>query len=131
MIELNIPGRGTVQLLHLVTDVNGTLYFRAEDGSSGNELWKSDGTNAGTVMVRDINAGVADTYPSYLISISGMLYFAANDGSSGNELWKSDGTAAGTVMVRDIYDGASSSGPHYMTDVNGTLFFRANHDIYG
>ena len=36
-----------------LANVNGTLYFRANDGINGFELWKSDGTEAGTVMVKD------------------------------------------------------------------------------
>ncbi len=38
-----------------LTEVNGTLFFTADDGMNGSELWKSDGTEAGTVMVKDIN----------------------------------------------------------------------------
>ena len=40
-----------------LTNVGGTLFFTANDGVNGTELWKSDGTAAGTVMVKDINAG--------------------------------------------------------------------------
>ena len=74
----------------------GTLYFWANDGVSGYELWKSDGTEAGTVRVKDINAGarpVRSRLP--LTNVGGTLYFSADDGTSGCELWKSDGTEAG------------------------------------
>ena len=37
-----------------VTNVNGTLYFLANDSAHGSELWKLDGTTAGTVIVDDI-----------------------------------------------------------------------------
>jgi len=37
-----------------LTEVNGELYFVANDGKNGAELWKSDGTAAGTVMLKDI-----------------------------------------------------------------------------
>ncbi|TFH50104.1 MAG: choice-of-anchor D domain-containing protein, partial [Bacteroidia bacterium] len=91
----------------------------------GTELWKSDGTNAGTVMVKDINPGTAASKPSYLTDINGTLYFTATTTDSGTELWKSDGTEAGTVLVKDINTGAAGSSPVYLTNVNGTLFFAA------
>uniref|UniRef100_UPI00056C1DDD hypothetical protein n=1 Tax=Microcystis aeruginosa TaxID=1126 RepID=UPI00056C1DDD len=68
------------------------------------ELWKSDGTAAGTVLVKDINPGSSSSYPGSLTAVGNTLFFTAYDGlgGSGTELWKSDGTAAGTVLVKDI-----------------------------
>ena len=40
-----------------LTNVNGTLFFTADDSVHGDELWKSNGTAAGTVLVKDINPG--------------------------------------------------------------------------
>ena len=82
--------------------VGNTLYFTANDGTNGNELWKSDGTSSSTVMVKDINSGSSTSYISLPTAIGNTLYFKANDGTNGYELWKSDGTASGTVMVKDI-----------------------------
>jgi ELWxxDGT repeat protein len=86
------------------TEFNGALYFGADDGVHGNELWKTDGTAPGTVMVKDINTAVAgaSASPNAFTAFNGALYFSANDGVHGVELWKTDGTAAGTVMVKDI-----------------------------
>ena len=86
-------------------DVNGVLYFMADDGTNGYELWKSDGTAAGTMLVKDINPGTNSSNPSYLTAVNGTLFFAADDGINGAELWKSDGTLAGTVMVSDVNPG--------------------------
>ncbi|MEB3831575.1 ELWxxDGT repeat protein, partial [Phormidium sp. CCY1219] len=72
-----------------------------DDGTNGFELWKSDGTAAGTVLVKDIRSGSGSSNPSNLTNINGTLYFGADDGTNGFELWKSDGTAAGTVLVKD------------------------------
>ena len=82
--------------------VNGTLFFRADDGEDGFELWKSDGTTAGTVQVKDINPGVEGSNPRYLINSNGIIYFVADDGVNGVELWRSDGTQDGTQLVLNI-----------------------------
>lgn len=84
-----------------LTNVNGTLFFAAIDGahgSTGTELWASDGTTAGTRLVKDIYPGPLSSNPSDLGNGNGLLYFSAND-STGQELWRSDGTAAGTFAL--------------------------------
>jgi ELWxxDGT repeat protein len=114
-----------------LTNINGVLYFTANDGVNGYELWKSDGTAAGTVLVKDIRAGSSSSGISRLASVNGILYFTANDGVNGSELWKSDGTAAGTVLVKDIQAGSSNSGVLNLTSVNGTLYFTADDGVNG
>jgi ELWxxDGT repeat protein len=125
---------------HLLTDVNpfgassspgsfvevgAITFFVANDGAHGNELWKTDGTEAGTVLVKDINPGPENSNPSNLINVNGTLFFSANDGTHGEELWRSDGTEAGTTLVKDINPGSDGSTPRHFTNVNGTLFFGA------
>jgi ELWxxDGT repeat protein len=105
-----------------LTDVGGTLFFKAS--GDGSELWKSDGTAAGTEMVKNINPAYSGNNPSLLTNVGGTLFFTADDGTNGYELWKSDGSATGTVMVKDI--NPAGSGPEYLTNVGGTLFFRAD-----
>lgn len=83
------------------TAFNGELYFHANDGVTGFELWKTDGTADGTVLVKDINmASGAGSLPTDFTVFNGALYFHA--GEAGRQLWKTDGTAAGTVPVSDI-----------------------------
>ena len=113
-----------------MTNVNGTLFFTANDGTHGYELWKSDGTSTGTVMVSDIYPGSASSLPNHLTTMGSTLCFSANDGTNGTQLWKSDGTAAGTVMVCDINPGGGST-PTNLTVVNGTLYFAATTSTYG
>ena len=112
--------------------MNNELYFNANDGINGYELWKSDGTASGTVMVKDINIGGSDSFPQHLTVVGNTLYFDANDGTNGNELWKSDGTASGTVMVKDIAPiGTSASSPQYLTGIGNTLYFQATDGTNG
>ncbi len=112
------------------TEFAGMLFFRAYDGTNGMELWKSDGTAAGTVLFKDINPG-SDSVPSGLTESGGELFFSANGGTSGHELWKSDGTAAGTVLVKDINPGSSDSYPSGLLESGGQLFFRAIDATHG
>jgi len=58
-----------------LTAVGSTLYFVANDGTNGSELWKSDGTATGTVRVKDILPGTGSSSPSYLTAIGGTVYF--------------------------------------------------------
>lgn len=108
-----------------IVAINGTVFFSANDGADGVELWKSDGTQAGTVMVKDIETGSGSSNPANLTNVNGTLFFSAYDSTNSIELWKSDGTTAGTVMVKDINPGVGGSFPGYLTNVNGTLFFSA------
>ena len=108
-----------------LANVNGTLFFRGFDANNGYELWKSDGTSNGTVLVKDINPGTNGSTPSGFTDVNGTLFFSADDGSNGVELWKSDGTSSGTVLVKDIDPGFSDSYPLALAVVNGTLYFSA------
>jgi ELWxxDGT repeat protein len=114
-----------------VVNVNGTLFFQANDGTNGFELWKSDETAAGTTLVKDINPGTAGSSPSNLVNVNGKLFFTANDGTSGTELWKSDGSGAGTTLVKDTFPGTTGSAPTALANVNGALCFRANDGATG
>jgi ELWxxDGT repeat protein len=109
--------------------VGGTLYFVANDGASGNALWKTDGTAAGTALVRTFNTWT----PRNLFNVNGTLFFGAGHDDSGLELWKSDGTEAGTVLVKDIAPGnslASLDEPGF-ANIGDTIYFVANDGTTG
>lgn len=82
--------------------MGGSLFFTATVSGIGGELWKSDGSSLGTVLVKDIRPGIASLNSCEAINVNGTLYFRANDGVVGAELWKSDGTSVGTTLVSDI-----------------------------
>ncbi len=124
------PGSGGSSFFNF-TNVNGTLFFRPDDGVHGDELWKTNGTTAGTVMVKDIFPGVTGCEIEMLTNVNGVLFFKANDGIHGSELWKSDGTETGTVMIKDIYPGAASSSATSFYAANGLLYFNANDGSNG
>jgi ELWxxDGT repeat protein len=72
--------------------VASTLFFVCGQ-TNGYELWKSDGTAAGTVLVKDIYPGGDSSWPSSLTEAGGHVFFTADDGVHGDELWTSwDGT---------------------------------------
>lgn len=112
--------------------VSDTLYFVADDADHGAELWKSDGTEIGTELVRDIAPGSGETLvPGGLTGFGGMLYFNGDDGSvSGEELWVSDGTEGGTNMLVDI-NPTGSSRPQRFQESGGLLFFSASDGVNG
>jgi ELWxxDGT repeat protein len=110
-----------------LTKSGRAFFFSADDGVTGSELWKTDGTAEGTVLVKDLNPGPGRSLPLQLTDVKGTLFFNADDGVTGRELWKSDGTAEGTVLVKDIFPGQAAPSSHVvdLTEVNGTLFFSA------
>src|SRR5262249_32954743 len=121
------PGNAFNVFSASLTNVNGTLFFPADDGVHGRELWKSDGTRAGTVLVKDFSLGEGDTGigPFYLTDVNGTLFFSLTSGPAEvRGLWKSDGTDAGTVRV-------SSVNAQEMADVNGALFFLGGDAEHG
>ena len=112
-------------------NIGGTLYFTANDGTAGRELWRSNGTAAGTAMVANLRSGIDGSYPSNLSNIGGIIYFSANDGVSGSELWKSNGTAGGTAMVANLRSGIDGSHPRSLTNIGGMIYFSANDGVSG
>lgn len=96
-------------------------FFAATDETHGEELWVTDGTVAGTKMVKDINPGAASSDVNWMARFNDKVVFAATDGQNGLELWISDGTEAGTYMVKDIHE-YDSSKPRGFTQVNETQF---------
>ena len=80
-----------------------SVLFPATDPRRGTELWSSDGTGAGTRLVRDLCPGACSSEPQGLTVLGGQAWFTAFGGTgSGLGLWRTDGTAAGTVRVATV-----------------------------
>lgn len=122
--------------LRTLTAVGERLFFSGFrcEGSKGRELWTSDGTAAGTTLVKDINPGkYKGSTPADMASVGRRLYFSANDGVHGRELWRSNGTSASTRLVKDIRRGGnrSDSSPTEPTRAGSITFFAAADGVHG
>lgn len=106
------------------------FYFQGNNGTDGNELWRSNGTGAGTEMVKDINTSGSGSSSDFTV-VDGNLFFTANNGTNGQEIWKSDGIPGGiTIQVKDI-NGSGGSNPYYLTSIGTSLYFSADDGING
>ena len=140
--DINPGGGGT--WVFTAGALGSAVYFSAYDGAHGEELWVSDGTAAGTYMVKDIwpdttpdDTSAYSSMPDLFTAAGSSMYFAASGreepGSPYNddyEVWVSDGTDGGTYSL-DIWAGVTSSGPSNLVSMGGSLFFSAYDETYG
>lgn len=149
MIEDNIPGGGIGPGRNDIDPLNalelrvsgGVLYFTANDGINGEELWRINRTGTAELIEDSVPGGgiapgSAGNNISSLIDVNGVLYFTASDGTNGRELWRINKLGV-AEMVEDsvlgggINPGGGHSDPEYMVNARGTLYFSATDGSNG
>lgn len=109
------------------TNIYFKVHFHPNVGQLNDQLWKTDGTTLGTVMVKDfLNYPFMDSY----CALGNLLIFQGSDQTNGRELWKSDGTLSGTVLVKD-FDAVYSGNPSSLVNLNGVVYFEAYNSTSG
>jgi ELWxxDGT repeat protein len=126
--ELRDLRPGSANSIPLLTEefaaTSSLVYFSADDGVHGDELWRTDGTSLGTVMVGDLRPGSAGSAPERLTPDGNRLWFTAIHATAGRELWLTDGTATGTTMI-ELAPGPAASFPEQLVVAGSRLYFTA------
>lgn len=111
-IILNIwPGSGPTDAagLAFLTTYQDRIYFTANDGLTGTEIWTTAGTGIETSILKDIAPGATTGYLNYFgpYELDGTLYFSAFDGlnNHGVEMWRTMGSQIETQLVEDLNPG--------------------------
>lgn len=127
-------GSNTTDAYHLFSN-NSYLLLSVRTATEGAELWKSDGTDAGTIPLANINPGAASSNPDYFSPYNNLVIFQATDAAHGTEYWKTNGTPAGTTILKDINPGPgnmfSFTSLPFQYRFNNKLFFVANDGTTG
>ncbi|WP_240614562.1 ELWxxDGT repeat protein [Herpetosiphon llansteffanensis] len=133
-VLLGLVGKETQQLVYgegsspfELTLVDDTLFFSADDGVHGQELWVSDGTESDTRLVKDIVVGEESTWPTQLEPANHGVFFVVNQ-QAAYQLWFSDGTEVGTRIVKEF--GAKAKPTNLKTLGNGVIFW-ADDGVHG
>ena len=141
--DINLVPRSQLPTESAVVD--GELYFQAFDPIHGAELWKTDGTAAGTALAHDISITFlpdrVDSHPSLFTSVNGSAYFIADTTYPGSDSWLTDSrvwrldagseelVAVHTAFVADTFGAGLGFDfgirQSELTNVAGTLFFLA------
>jgi ELWxxDGT repeat protein len=123
------PGGGAA--IEQITCLGSAAWMSANDGTHGQEPWTSDGTTAGTQLLKDIAPGTGDSDPGPFVQFNGSHYFGADNGVDGEQLFASDGTSAGTQVWLNLGSVPDLNYGYYFTQYNGRLYFQGHTDANG
>jgi ELWxxDGT repeat protein len=112
-----------------MTVLGTNVFFSANDGINGRELWKTDGTPAGTTLYLNLNTGAANSNPAEINVLGTSLTFVATHPTLGRELFKSNGVGSLTLL-KDI-NTSGDSNPTNCTVIGGLLYFSADKGTTG
>ncbi len=137
------PATGTATLLR---DINSTgsstigpscifgqnVFFVADDGKKGSELWVTDGTGTGTMMLKDLCPGSGSSSAGGFTPLANKVYFSAMNAAGNREPWVTDGTTNGTYMIKEVNPSSSTgSNPRDFTEFGGKVYFTADNGTNG
>ena len=117
-----------------LTIYNEQLYFFADEGKYGRELYLYDDRTKSASLVADINegglSGIAKTSVKNIGVFNNKLYFGADDGIHGNELFSFDAASGEINLVADVVTDEHGSSPHSFAFYDDKLYFSANSDLF-
>lgn len=108
--------------------LNNKVFLNITTGANKSKLFSTDGTSAGTQVVKDIYPGKYCAAADF-VNYNGLLYFSASDSAYGNELWVTDGTEAGTYMFWDFEPGTIGGYPRDLFIWNNKIYFCVNRGV--
>lgn len=105
---------------------NDILYFAGNRVTYGNEIYRTDGTRAGTYVVKDLDPGYNTSAPADLVCLTNGKILFTQEIDKGRELYVTDGTSSGTYLTRDLFPIQTDAFISNMTGSDSTLFFSAH-----
>lgn len=107
----------------------GKVYFKAGTPAAGDELWRTDGTEAGTELMHEFWADAEGGNPNSFVATDSALYFVANSQEFGQELYRTDGTTV--TLADDTAEGTTGSYPSGLKAWGDKLIYTGGGGTYG